>query len=100
MRSPYLVRTKRLTLEGAQIALKAYEEDRAQGVYQSVLLTPKHFVAGALALNLEGSLRAGDALHLEAAKIADLPLVTSDKTLHNVAEINSVASSYLPDFLG
>jgi len=94
----FLVRTKRLTLEGAQLALKAYEEDRAQGVYKSVLLTPQHFAVGALALDLEGPLRAGDALHLGAAKAAGLPLVTSDKTLHDVAEVNSVASSYLPDF--
>lgn len=96
----FLVRTKRLTPTGAQTALTAYTEDRVKGVYQSVSLSPKHFVAGTEMLQLEGALRAGDALHLGAIKVAKLPLVTGDKTLHNVAEANAVISAYLPDVLG
>ncbi len=74
----------------------AYHEDRLRGVYKSVSLSPDHFAAGAEALALEGALRAGDALHLGAAKVAQLPLVTSDQTLYKVAEANGIASSYLP----
>lgn len=94
----FLVRTKRLTLEGAQTALQTYTEDRQQGVYRNVSLTLNHFSAGIEALDLEGSLRAGDALHLGAAKVANLPLVTSDRTLHKVAEASHIACSYLPNF--
>ena len=95
-----LVRTKRLTLEGAQTALAAYQEDRLRGVYKSVVLTLDHFAAGTEALNLEGALRAGDALHLGAVKVAELPLVTSDRTLYSVAKASYVVSSFLPDFPG
>ncbi len=94
----FLVRTKRLTLEGAQTALEAYHEDRLRGVYKSVMLASDHFAAGAEVLNLEGVLRAGDAVHLGAAKVAELPLVTSDKTLYSVAKASRVVSSFLPDF--
>lgn len=93
----FLVRTKRLTLEGAQIALEAYQEDRLRGVYKSVMLASDHFAAGTEALNLEGVLRAGDALHLGAAKVAELPLVTSDRTLYSAAKASRVVSSFLPD---
>ena len=92
-----LVRTERLTLVGGQLALQTYAEDRARGVYQSVRLSSEHFAAGTGALTFENALRAGDALHLGAAKIADLPLVTSDKTLHKVAQACRVSSFYLPD---
>ena len=96
----FLVRSKRLALKGAQVALGAYHEDRLRGVYKSVMLTSDHFTAGAEAPNLEGALRAGDALHLGAAKVAELPLVTSDKTLYSVAQASHVVSSLLPDFPG
>ena len=94
----FLVRTERLTPAGAQTALTAYEESRSQGVYQSVVLTSDHFAAGTKALELKGSLRAGDALHLGAVKVANLPLATSDKTLHKTAKTNGIVCSYLPDF--
>lgn len=94
----FLVRTKRLTLEGAQTALDAYHEDRLRGVYQSVILALDHFAVGTETLDLEGALRAGDALHLGAAKVAELPLVTSDRTLYGVAKASHVDSSFLPDF--
>lgn len=96
----FLVRTKRLTLDGSQTALAAYHEDRLRSVYKSVVLTLDHFAAGTEALNLGGALRAGDALHLSAAKVAELSLVTSDRTLYSVAQANRVASSFLPDFPG
>ena len=92
-----LVRTTRLTLTGAQLAWQTYAEDRARGVYQSVSLSSEHFAAGTEALAFENALRAGDALHLGAAKIAGLPLVTSDKTLPKVAQACRVISFYLPD---
>ena len=93
-----LVRTERLTLAGAQLAWQTYAEDRARGVYRSVLLAPEHFAAGTEALMFANALRAGDALHLGAAETASLPLVTSDKTLHKVAQACRVSSFYLPDF--
>lgn len=93
-----LVRTQRLRLEGAQTALRAYDEHRRQGVYRNVSLTSEHFAAGVKALDLAGSLRAGDTLHLGAAKVANLPLVTSDKTLYKVAEASLIDCCYLPDF--
>ena len=93
----FLVRTKRLTLEGAQTALRAYNEHRLQGVYKSVSLTSEHFAAGSEALDLAGSLRAGDALHLGAAKVANLSLVTSDKALYKAAQAAPIACFYLPD---
>ena len=45
-------------------------------------------------------MRAGDALHLGAAKVAGLPLVTSDRALYGAAGANKVPSVYLPDFSG
>jgi predicted nucleic acid-binding protein len=84
-------------LEGAQIALQTYEQDWAKGVYHSVLLVREHFVSAALALDLGGPLRAGDALHLGAARVADLPLVTSDKTLYDIANVSRLDVSYLPN---
>ena len=96
----FLVRTQRLALGGAQTALTTYEESRLQGVYQSVVLSSEHFAAGVQAVKLEGSLRAGDALHLGAAKVANLPLVTSDKTLYRAANASGVVCFYLSDFSG
>lgn len=96
----FLVRTKRLTLDGARTALKAYHEDRLRGVYKSVMLASEHFAAATEALTLEGALRAGDALHLGAAKVTELPLVTSDRTLYSVAKASHVVSTFLPDFPG
>lgn len=95
-----LVRTQRLALAGAQVALSAYDEDRRRGVYEGVPLGPEGFAAGVAALELGGSLRAGDALHLGAAKVAGLPLVTSDRALYGAAGANKVPAVYLPDFLG
>lgn len=94
----FLVRTDRLALSNAQTALQAYDENRRRGVYETVPLSRAHFAAGAEALRLGGSLRAGDALHLGAAKVAGLPLVTSDRTLRHAAEAEGVVSTYLPDF--
>lgn len=95
----FLVRTERLALEGAHLALETYREDRSRSVYNRVELTSEHFVAGATALRLEGALRAGDALHLGVAQVAGLPLVTSDRTLYRVAQENAVAATYLPEYL-
>lgn len=93
----FLVRTERLSLAGAQTALGAYDADRRRGVYRNVWLNAEHFAAGGQVLVLESSLRAGDALHLGAALVEKLLLVTSDKTLHKVAEEVRVACTYLPD---
>ena len=92
----FLVRTERLSLEGAQTALGAYDTDRRRGVYRNVLLNAEHFAAGGQVLVLGSPLRAGDALHLGAALVEKLPLVTSDKTLHKVAEEARVGCTYLP----
>lgn len=89
----FLVRAKRPTLEGARIALEAYQQDRARGVYKSTLLMPEHFAAGARALDLGGSLRAGNALHLGAAKVAGLLLVTSDRTRYDGAVVSGLTAS-------
>ena len=82
------------------MALKTYDEDRRRGVYESVPLGPEGFAAGVTALELGGSLRAGDALHLGAAKVAGLPMVTSDRALYGAAGANAITSVYLPDFFG
>lgn len=93
----FLVRTKQLTLDGARTALEAYDDNCAQGVYQRVPLFSAHFEAGRQALALDGQLRAGDALHLGAAKVAKLALVTSDKVLFQAAGAAGVACTYVPD---
>lgn len=93
----FLVRTKRLTLDGARTALEAYDDNCAQGVYQRVSLSSSHFEAGRQALALDGQLRAGDALHLGTAKVAKLALVTSDKVRFQAAGAAGVACTYLPD---
>lgn len=92
----FLVRTNRLASAGAQTALGAYEADRRRGVYRNVPLSAEHFAAGGRVLALGSPLRAGDALHLGAALVDKLPLVTSDKTLHKAAEEVQVACTYLP----
>lgn len=93
----FLVRTQRLTLEGARSALKAYEADRSEGRYRVATLSPTDFKAGRNALTLDGSLRAGDALHLGIVLRSRIALVTSDKILHKAAIAAEANSTYLPE---
>ncbi|MEX2535882.1 MAG: type II toxin-antitoxin system VapC family toxin [Trueperaceae bacterium] len=92
-----LVRTRRLPLESARLALNSYEADRREARYRSISLTSTDFITARKALPLEGSLRAGDALHLGIVLRSGLPLVTSDKRLHEAAMAADANSTYLPD---
>lgn len=92
----FLVRTKRLAIERARLVLNGYETDRNEGRYRAVTIDPGAFKGGGNALTLDGSLRAGDALHLGVVLSAGIPLVTSDKVLHESAMADQVHSTYLP----
>lgn len=91
-----LVRTQSLSLEGAQQAAALFSSHVEQGFYRRLGLHTGHYrTARDYITRFDLPLKAPDALHLAAAALEQLPLVTADRQLARNAETLGIAVELL-----
>ncbi|NJN81421.1 MAG: type II toxin-antitoxin system VapC family toxin [Caldilineaceae bacterium] len=91
-----LVRTQELTLDKAREAAALFSAHLEQGLYTQIPLRVAHYrQAREYIARFYLPLKAPDALHLAAAALEQLPLLTADRQLAHNAESLGIAVELL-----
>ena len=77
---------KELNAGGASQILGTFSEHVSVGSYQRIAIGAEHFIRAQQLMEAASALRTLDALHLTAALIAEIPILTADGQLAGAAK--------------